>query len=64
MTSTTCYTADAADSDPPPGTRSKTSLFCPDCGHESPVTGDWTIEATEPNFALRCPDCDALVQQR
>lgn len=64
MTSTEIYTTSAVDSDPPPQTRSKTSLFCPDCGHESAVTGDWTAEATEDSLQLRCPDCDTVVQQR
>ena len=64
MTSTEIYTTCAVDSDPPPRTRSKTSLFCPDCGHESAVTGDWSVEGTENNWRLRCPDCDTVVQQR
>lgn len=64
MTSTEIYTSSAVESDPPPRTRSKTSLFCPDCSHESTVTGDWTVEGTETGWQLRCPECDAVVQQR
>lgn len=64
MTSTEIYAASAVDSDPPPRTRSKAVLFCPDCGHESAVTGDWTVEPTDTGQQLRCPDCGIVVQQR
>ncbi|WP_336338120.1 hypothetical protein [Haloarcula brevis] len=64
MTSTEIYATGAVDSDPPPRTRSKTALFCPACGHESAVTGDWTVESTEHSHRLRCPECDSVVKQR
>lgn len=64
MTSTEIYTADAVDSDRECGTRPKMSLFCSECNHESPVTGDWIHEGTTDGQTLRCPDCDAVVQQR
>jgi len=39
---------------PPDGIR-KDVLFCPSCGHESPVEGDWLV--TGDGQRLRCPEC-------
>lgn len=35
----------------------KSQLFCPSCGHESPVDGDWRIQATADGDVYGCPDC-------
>lgn len=43
--------------------RSKTTLFCPSCGHESPATedGDWRVTERvadgERRLAYDCPVC-------
>ena len=58
---------------------SKSTLFCPICGHESPADGDW-LRRTGPTVgreqtsvsngivgrgvALVCPDCDTVVTVR
>ena len=49
-------------------TRSKTTLFCSVCGHESPPDGDWdesetTTELGE-RLALACPDCGTTITRR
>lgn len=43
-----------ADTHPP-----KSTLFCQDCGHQSPVDGDWMLVATARGTAYRCPQCGA-----
>lgn len=57
-----------------PGSRSayKSVLFCPKCGHESPVDGDWTVtgksergaERTDAELVYECPNCDCVVTVR
>ncbi|WP_121820215.1 hypothetical protein [Halostella salina] len=46
----------------------KAVLSCPDCGHESPPDGDWTVAEERrngrPHDVYRCPDCDATVTDR
>lgn len=36
-------------------------LFCPTCGHEAPLDGDWTVTernaGDERRTALECPAC-------
>jgi len=53
--------------EPPP----KATLFCPDCGHESPARGDWVVrdaetdsDLTSAGAVLRCPVCEATVATR
>ena len=53
--------------EPPP----KGTLFCPDCGHESPARGDWIVrgaetesESTVAGAVLHCPVCEATVATR
>jgi endogenous inhibitor of DNA gyrase (YacG/DUF329 family) len=58
------------DRDPPP----KATLFCPDCGHESPPTGDWTVRRADPradgdrgrtgDAVVSCPDCGTEIATR
>ncbi len=43
---------------------SKSVLFCPDCGHESSVDGDWRVQETGRGAAYRCPECGATVTVR
>ncbi|QLH76792.1 hypothetical protein HZS55_05500 [Halosimplex rubrum] len=56
------------DRDPPP----KATLFCPDCGHESPPTGDWVVRSAGPgsdrasdgDAVVSCPDCGTEIATR
>jgi hypothetical protein len=46
--------------------RRKATLFCPECGHENPVDGDWdyrrrTARAIE---TVRCPTCRTQICER
>jgi len=42
----------------------KAVLFCPDCGHASPVDGDWTVRAVGDHRRTRCPECRCVVDDR
>lgn len=48
----------------------KTVLICPACGHESPLGGDWRIEADAgadgvgATRAYVCPACERTVTRR
>ncbi|MCU4926465.1 hypothetical protein OB905_10790 [Halobacteria archaeon AArc-dxtr1] len=51
------------------GTRpAKNWLFCPECDHASPTTGDWVLFVHEcPKdawLAYRCPECERVVTRR
>lgn len=41
-------------------TPAKTTLFCPTCGHESPLDGDWDGD----DHRLLCPSCGDCVVDR
>jgi len=43
---------------------SKSTLFCPDCGHQSPYDGDWHVVETTRKTQTRCPECRAEVNVR
>ncbi|MFB6100978.1 MAG: hypothetical protein ABEJ73_00245 [Haloplanus sp.] len=43
---------------------SKATLFCPDCGHASPVDGDWDVRAAGDRRRVRCPDCRRVIDDR
>jgi transcription elongation factor Elf1 len=45
-------------------TRTKTTLFCPNCGHKSPITGDWTVRTVETCQILECPACETTITSR
>lgn len=53
---------DAPETDSPP--RRKAVLFCPDCGHENPVDGDWRRRRSSRSVDYVCPDCRATVTSR
>jgi hypothetical protein len=42
----------------------KATLFCGDCGHASPVDGDWTVRTVGERRRLRCPECRSVVDER
>ena len=44
--------------------RSKTTLFCPECGHESDADGDWLVEETPARETHTCPVCAATIEVR
>lgn len=46
--------------------RPKAALFCPECGHESGVDGDWTASVDDAAGVLRltCPDCGTELTRR
>ncbi len=41
-------------------------LFCPECGHESHVRGDWiaTDDYRSRTRQLRCPECTTTITDR
>jgi predicted RNA-binding Zn-ribbon protein involved in translation (DUF1610 family) len=53
----------AARNTPAPGDTSKRKamLFCPRCGHESPLTGDWLMTDADVDTAYACPVCGATI---
>lgn len=44
--------------------RRKAMLFCPTCGHESPVDGDWRLRERAHTTEYRCPDCNERLTER
>ncbi|PSQ33157.1 hypothetical protein BRD09_01720 [Halobacteriales archaeon SW_10_68_16] len=36
----------------------KTTLFCPDCGHQSRLDGDWQVLDEAGPVRYRCPECE------
>jgi predicted RNA-binding Zn-ribbon protein involved in translation (DUF1610 family) len=48
----------------PTETRPKNTLFCPECGHESPVDGDWEVHTEGTRDVFTCPACGAAVTTR
>ncbi|WP_255196144.1 CPXCG motif-containing cysteine-rich protein [Halorarius litoreus] len=44
--------------------RQKATLFCPHCGHESDVTGDWTVQTEHGRQIFDCPVCYTTITER
>jgi hypothetical protein len=42
----------------------KAVLFCPDCGHASPVDGDWNVRTAGDHRHTHCPECRCVVDDR
>ena len=42
----------------------KSVLFCPACGHEGRVSGDWSVYPTLDGDVYRCPTCHETVTVR
>jgi hypothetical protein len=42
----------------------KAVLFCQDCGHASPVDGDWRVRTIGDHQRTRCPECRRVVDDR
>jgi transcription elongation factor Elf1 len=47
---------------PPP--RSKTTLFCPYCDHESPLGDEWQVRERSDRVVYECPACGTAVTTR
>ena len=54
----------ATDHDTATSTRRKATLFCWDCGHSSPVDGDWQLQPRRQSLAYVCPDCETTLTTR
>jgi len=63
MTSTEIYACGAVEADPPSRTRSKSALFCPACDYEGPID-EWTVERSDGDRTVRCPNCGTDVRHR
>ncbi|MFC6976270.1 hypothetical protein ACFQL1_18830 [Halomicroarcula sp. GCM10025709] len=48
----------------PDAPRQKSTLFCPDCGYESPAPMGWLEYTLSDQQHKRCPSCFALVARR
>jgi predicted RNA-binding Zn-ribbon protein involved in translation (DUF1610 family) len=64
MTSLKSSPVQSAAVSAPPRSRRKGVLFCPSCGHESPLTGDWLLDRADDARRYRCPDCQTVVTDR
>lgn len=64
MTSITSVPAQSTNTARPPDSRRKDVLFCPDCGHESPLGGDWLVDDTRDGRQLCCPECHHILVER
>ena len=42
----------------------KSVLFCPACGHESLVNGDWFIDEKSYEVRWKCPECRTTINSR
>jgi len=42
----------------------KTTLFCPDCGHQSGYDGDWQQVVRGQTVQYNCPDCRTEITTR
>ena len=42
----------------------KATLYCPDCGHESLINGDWTVRVHDDCADYECPDCGMTIISR
>jgi len=42
----------------------KTTLFCQDCSHASPLDGDWQVRTLGDRKRIRCPECRTVVDER
>lgn len=44
--------------------RPKSVLFCPECGHESVASGDWTVHERDGRRVFACPVCGTTIATR
>jgi predicted RNA-binding Zn-ribbon protein involved in translation (DUF1610 family) len=51
-------------STPEPQPPDKATLYCPECGHESRINGDWLIHVLANSLTYECPRCGAVIDSR
>lgn len=42
----------------------KATLYCPQCGHESYINGDWIIRVLADSLTYECPECETVIDSR
>ncbi len=42
----------------------KATLYCPECGHESHINGDWIIRVLADSLTYECPQCETVIDSR
>lgn len=42
----------------------KATLFCPECGHDSCINGDWIIHVLAESLSYECPHCETTIDSR
>lgn len=42
----------------------KAMLYCPDCGHESDINGDWMLHVFSHSLTYECPKCESTIESR
>ena len=40
---------------------SKGVLFCPVCGHDAPLDGDWAVTEMDDERRFECPECSHVI---
>lgn len=45
-------------------TRRKSTLFCWECEHASPIDGDWIRRASDGSVTYVCPRCGTAIDER
>ena len=44
--------------------RRKSTLFCWECDHASPIDGDWVRQLRDRHVEYNCPDCETTLAKR
>ncbi|MXV61103.1 hypothetical protein GS429_03315 [Natronorubrum sp. JWXQ-INN-674] len=57
-------TRPAPSSDERTPARRKSTLFCFDCDHESPVDGEWEYRTRDRYVEVVCPVCETTITKR
>lgn len=42
----------------------KATLYCPECTHESRITGDWIVHDHATSLDYECPECGTTIESR
>lgn len=42
----------------------KATLYCPECGHDSRINGDWIIHVLADSLTYECPICESVIDSR
>ncbi|WP_302080151.1 hypothetical protein [Salinibaculum rarum] len=53
-----------SDSTPDRQPADKAMLYCPECSHESTITGDWTLHVLAHSITYECPNCGTVIESR